>query len=46
MVEGLNSTMSGWTNYFSLGQVGPAYSAVNRHTGKRLCQWLCRKHRT
>ena len=38
MVEGLNRTMSGWANYFSLGQVSPAYNAVNRHTGKRLRQ--------
>ena len=30
MVEGLNRTMSGWANYFSLGQVSPAYNAVNR----------------
>ena len=36
MVEG--RTMSGWANYFSLGQVSPAYNAVNRHT--RLRQWL------
>ena len=46
MVEGLNRTMSGWANYFSLGHVSPAYSAVNRHTGKRLRQWLGRKHQT
>ena len=43
MVKGLNRTMSGWANYFSLGQVSPAYNAVNRHTGKRLRQWLGRK---
>ena len=29
MVEGLNRTMSGWANYFSLGQVSPAYNAVS-----------------
>ena len=46
MVEGLNRTLSGWANYFSLGQVSPAYDAVNRHTGKRLRQWLGRKHQT
>ena len=46
MVEGLSRTMSGWANYFSLGQVSPAYNAVNRHTGKRLRQWLGRKHKT
>ena len=31
LVESLNPTMTGWANYFSLGQVSPAYSAVNRH---------------
>ena len=46
MVEGLNRTLSGWANYFSLGQVSPAYNAVNRHTGKRLRQWHGRKHKT
>ena len=46
MVKGLNRTLSGWANYFSLGQVSPAYDAVNRHTGKRLRQWLGRKHQT
>ena len=46
MVESLNRTIVGWANYFSLGQVSPAYSAVNRHAAKRLRQWLCRKHQT
>ena len=46
MVERLNRKMSGWANYFCLGQVTPAYFAVNRHAAKRLRQWLCRKHRT
>ncbi len=46
VVERLNRTMVGWANYFSLGQVSPAYSAVNRHAVRRLRQWLCRKHKT
>ena len=46
MVERLNRIMTGWANYFCLGQVTPAYFAVNRHAGKRLRQWLCRKHKT
>ena len=46
MVERLNRKMSGWANYFCLGQVTPAYFAVNRHAAKRLRQWLCRKHGT
>ena len=36
--------LSDWSNYFYLGQVSPAYDAINRHTTKRLRQWLCRKH--
>ena len=42
----LNRTMTGWANYFSLGQVSPAFNAVNRHAVRRLRQWLCRKHKT
>ena len=45
MVESLNRTMTGWANYFSLGQVSPAYSAVNRHAVRRLRRWLCLKHK-
>ena len=45
MVESLNRTIYGWANYFSLGHVSPAYSAVNQHAARRLRQWLCRKHK-
>ena len=45
MVESLNRTMTGWANYFSLGQVSPAYSTVNRHAVRRLRRWLCLKHK-
>ncbi len=45
MVERLNRTTIGWANYFSLGHVSPAYSAVKQHTTRRLRQWLCRKHK-
>ena len=45
MVESLNRSMTGWANYFGLGQVSPAYSAVNRHAIRRLRQWLCLKHK-
>ena len=45
MVERLNRTIIGWANYFSLGHVSPAYSAVNQHAVRRLRQWLCRKHK-
>ena len=44
MVRRLNWMLSGWSNYFYLGQVSPAYSAIDRHTTKRLRQWFCRKH--
>ncbi len=45
MVEDLNRMMRGWANYFSLGQVSPAYRAIDRHAGRRLRQWLCRRHK-
>ena len=35
----------GWANYFHLGQVAPAYAAVDAHATKRLRQWLCRKRK-
>ena len=37
--------LSGWANYFNLGQVSPAYQAVNRHATRRLRQWFRRKHK-
>ena len=45
MVKRLNWMLSGWGNYFHLGQVSPAYAAVDAHARKRLRQWLCRKHK-
>ncbi|WP_419906873.1 group II intron maturase-specific domain-containing protein [Hoeflea sp.] len=45
MVRRLNRMLSGWANYYHLGQVNPAYAAVDAHTTKRLRQWLCRKHK-
>ena len=45
VVERLNRVMLGWSNYFQLGQVSPAYCAVDAHAIKRLRQWLCRKHK-
>ena len=45
MVEHLNRAMTGWANYFVLGQVSPAYRAIDHHAVKRLRQWLCRKHK-
>ena len=45
VVAQLNRVMLGWANYFQLGQVSPAYCAVDEHAVKRLRQWLCRKHK-
>ena len=45
MVSKLNRMISGWAQYFQLGQVSPAYAAVDAHATKRLRQWLCRKHK-
>jgi RNA-directed DNA polymerase len=44
MVRILNRKLIGWSNYFSLGPVSPAYRAVDAHTRYRLRQWLRRKH--
>ena len=45
VVKRLNRRMLGWSNYFILGQVRPAYAAIDRHALKRLLQWRCRKHK-
>ena len=44
IVERLNRLMIGWANYFCLGPVSKAYSAVDRHARTRLRRWLCDKH--
>jgi group II intron reverse transcriptase/maturase len=41
----LNRKLRGWSNYFRLGTVSPAYGAVNRHGCHRLRRWLCSKHK-
>ena len=43
IVARLNRLTSGWANYFCLGPVSKAYRSVERHTRRRLRQWLCAK---
>ena len=45
VVGRLNRLLNGWANYFSLGQVSPAYATIDRHATRRLRQWLSRKHK-
>src|SRR5499427_5283056 len=45
IVAQLNRKMIGWANYFCLGPVSKAYRAIERHTCRRLRQWLCVKHK-
>ncbi len=44
-VTRLNWLMVGWANYFCLGPVSKAYSAVDHHACRRLRRWLCKKHK-
>ncbi|WP_435011961.1 group II intron maturase-specific domain-containing protein (plasmid) [Tundrisphaera lichenicola] len=44
-VARLNRLLLGWSNYFCLGPVSPAYCAIDRHCRQRLRQWLCAKHK-
>lgn len=43
-VATINRKLTGWSHYFRLGQVSPAYGAVDYHAVRRLRQWLCKKH--
>jgi RNA-directed DNA polymerase len=45
LVAKLNRELIGWANYFCLGPVSKAYRVVERHTRRRLRQWLCAKHK-
>ena len=45
VVANLNLRLAGWANYFGLGQVSPAYRAVDQHVRYRLRQWLRWKHK-
>jgi hypothetical protein len=45
IVARLNRMLIGWANYFCLGPVSKAYSAVDLHARRRLRRWLCDKHK-
>ena len=45
LVAGVNRVIIAWANYFCLGPVRKAYRGVERHTCRRLRQWLCAKHK-
>ncbi len=44
-VARLNRKLLGWSNYFCLGPVSPAYRGLDRHSCQRLRRWLCAKHK-
>lgn len=44
MVKGLHLRLTGWVNYFQLGQVSKAYRAVDQHVRYRLRKWLSVKY--
>jgi len=39
----INRKLRGWSNYFRLGTISPAYRQVNHHVRYRVRQWLCAK---
>ena len=41
----INRKLIGWSNYFCLGPVSPAYAAVDQHVRRTLRRWLCAKHK-
>lgn len=45
VVTDLNLQLRGWSNYFSVGTVVPAYKIVLKHARRRLRWWLCKKHK-
>ena len=44
-VARLNRLLRGWSNYFHLGPVSPAYRSVDYHARQRLRRWLRAKHK-
>jgi exonuclease III len=45
LVADLNAKLRGWSNYFSVGTVVPAYETIMKHTRRRLRRWLGVKHK-
>jgi exonuclease III len=45
LVEDLNAKLRGWSNYFCVGTVVPAYETIMKHTRHRLRRWLGVKHK-
>jgi group II intron reverse transcriptase/maturase len=41
----LNRLLTGWANYFRLGQVSPAYKMVDLQATRRLRRWFSAKHK-
>jgi hypothetical protein len=39
----INRKLRGWSNYFRIGTVSPAYRQANHHIRYRVRQWLCAK---
>ena len=45
VVDELNRKLRGWSNYFCVGTIVPAYETVMKHTRRRLRWWLSAKHK-
>jgi hypothetical protein len=39
----INRKLRGWSNYFRIGTVSPAYRVIDSHVRYRVRQWLCAK---
>jgi RNA-directed DNA polymerase len=43
LIGRINRKLRGWSNYFSIGTVSPAYRSIDSHVRYRVRQWLCAK---